>query len=55
MTKVDTVTFEYEHCGECSNCDYKDSEYYCLKAERVLDGIWNGIPDWCPLEDKKES
>ena len=52
MTKVETETFEYESCDECSWCDGDIRMYWCNKKKRKLKTI-NGFPKWCPLEDKK--
>ena len=59
MTKVDTHTFEYNHCGECPEVlDYHDTGkkgHRCgkLKRVRILGDIWGPIPSFCPLPDKK--
>jgi len=55
MAKIETLTFEYEHCGECSNAGLKRGGNYCVKTKRTIPDVWGKIPDWCPLEDKKES
>jgi hypothetical protein len=56
MTKLETITFEYEHCGECSNADWSGLEprkHYCLlKKRKKIPELWGQIPKWCPLPDK---
>ena len=54
--KVETITFEYEHCGECTNADYRGDgkKYKCLLKKRLIPDLWGEIPDWCPLPDKEE-
>ena len=57
--KVETITYEYEHCGVCSNAygDPTPKKSYrckCLKTGRVIPDIWGDIPDWCPLPDKED-
>ena len=60
MTKLDTYTEEYEHCGECAYAgDYFDTGkkgFRCenVKRKRVIPDLWGDIPDWCPLPDKEE-
>ena len=60
MTRKETITFDYEHCGECSDIEMifpakKLLEYGCCKAKgkRIIPDIWGDIPDWCPLPDKE--
>ena len=59
MTKIETLTFEYEHCGECpclliyftpghNGCDRMD-------PTRKIANLWGDIADWCPLEEKKDA
>lgn len=55
MKKKETITYEYEHCGECPNAEDYFPElkprYRCLKEQRrVIKDLWGEIPDWCPLE-----
>lgn len=59
--RKETITFEYNHCGECPHpVDFvggdKLLKHRCGKDEEVrfLLNIWGGIPDWCPLEIKDE-
>ena len=55
MTKVETVSTEYEHCSECPYCDWIGGSSFCCKREEgkpIIKDIWGEIPKWCPLEDK---
>uniref|UniRef100_A0A6M3IIC8 Uncharacterized protein n=1 Tax=viral metagenome TaxID=1070528 RepID=A0A6M3IIC8_9ZZZZ len=53
--KVETLTFEYDHCGECPYISSpKYMKWKCLKKRRIVPEIWGKIPDWCPLPDKEE-
>jgi len=57
--KQETITFEYEHCGECPNADYcpikgNTHRYRCFKTKYKIPDLWGEIPKWCPLEDKRE-
>lgn len=58
--KVETLTFEYEHCGECPNvfdwCDTGKKGYRCNRGKRIriIPDLWGKIPDWCPLPNKVE-
>ncbi len=52
MTKIETLTFEYEACEDCSWCEGESGEYKCGKANRILKNIYT-IAKFCPLEDKK--
>ena len=58
MTKIETLTYEYEHCGDCPNiygiADFPDSECACNKTRKIILDIWGDIPEWCPLETKTE-
>ena len=57
MTKIDTITVEYEHCGECPYSEGGfGAGYRCSKdrRKRILEKMWGDIPDWCPLETKEE-
>jgi len=52
----ETLTFEYECCGECPYVASGMSKWYCerMDMKRIPD-LWNEpIPSWCPLEDKPE-
>jgi len=57
--RKETVIYEYEHCGECSNCDDRRNNekghwvWICGKTKRKIPDIWGEIPGWCPLEEKK--
>ena len=56
MTKLETLTFEYERCGECPNADYQPTKRYtakCWKNGRVIPNLWGKIPKWCPLPNKE--
>ena len=56
MSKVETVTMEYEHCGECPNGDWIGNSYLCCKIEEgepIIKDLWGEIPKWCPLPDKE--
>ena len=58
MTKLETLTFEYERCGECPNADYQPTErctnrHKCWKNGRVIPNLWGKIPKWCPLPNKE--
>ena len=52
--RIETITFEYEHCGECPEVDYQNGKYRCTKTNRTAKEIWGEIPKWCPLEEKKD-
>jgi len=55
MIKQETLTFYYEHCGECSNCDTDSKDRWkCLLKRRIIPDLWGEIPKWCPLESKME-
>ena len=49
MSKQETLTFYYTHCGECPNASF-DYEG-CQKTGKAIPNIWGKIPKWCPLED----
>ena len=52
MTKKETITFQYEHCEECSNrSGPKYMKWTCSKTRRIIPDLWGDIPDWCPLEE----
>ena len=51
--KLEIITNEIEHCGECSNCDYNRKRYRCLLKKKRIPEIWGEIPTWCPLEDAR--
>jgi len=59
MTRLETITFEYDECGECPNpLNPKEtgrSGWTCAKApKRIIHSLWGeGIPDWCPLPKKE--
>ena len=63
--KIETIEFEYEHCGECSNCDVVfgkrgktgnfPSSWKCELTGKKIPGLWGDIPEWCPLPDKETS
>jgi len=56
--KIETITLEYEHCGECSHCDMRDGKWVCLLTGRKVANyrLWHKpIPDWCPLPDKEDT
>lgn len=57
--RIETVTFEYEHCGECPHPGFlvADFDPRCRLAKhgrgnRIIKDLWGEIPDWCPLEKK---
>ncbi len=56
--KVEKITLEYRHCGECPHLrdwfDTGKAGYRCSKKRRIIPDLWGDIPDWCPLETKKE-
>ena len=61
MTRIETLTFEYEHCSECPNIlDWFDTGKRgdrCEKAKRgrgyrIIKDMSGEIPKWCPLEKK---
>ncbi len=56
MTKTETITFEYEHCGGCPNVlDIRPGKWKCMLGRReIIHDIWGKIPDWCPLPDKEK-
>ena len=58
--KIETITFEYEHCGECPNCGCFEgsNDYWCVLIEKdtltlreKIPDLWGEIPEWCPLPD----
>ena len=59
--KQETITFYYEHCGECPNAlDWYNKAtkkwragYRCGKRRKLIRDLWGAIPDWCPLPDKE--
>ena len=54
--KKELLTFEYEHCGECSNVDEANKgKWKCLKRRKTVPELWGKIPEWCPLEDANGS
>ena len=53
MIKVETLTFEYEHCGDCPHPD-QNSKWKCSLRKRIIPVLWGEIPEWCPLETKRE-
>ncbi len=57
MTKLETITVEIGHCGECSNACLvygKSYKYKCELVSKVIEDIWGKIPKFCPLPDKEE-
>ncbi len=62
MKKKETLTVEFEHCGECSwafDFPERDVEgYRCDNSKhlrvRIIKDLWGEIPDWCPLETVEE-
>jgi len=54
MTKIEVLTFEYEHCAECSNVDEstRKGKWKCLLQRKIVPELWGDIPGWCPLPDK---
>ena len=60
MTKKETVTFEYEHCGECPHAeDRMDGNYLCYvctrrKRNKSIKDLWGEIPNWCHLENSND-
>ena len=48
MTKIEAVSFEYEHCGDC----YHAYDKTCDLTGKKIPEMWGKIPDWCPLENK---
>jgi hypothetical protein len=62
MIKTETVTHEYESCGECPNCNSKQTvktrewKHYCMQnLKQIKTDIWGGFPKWCPLPDKVDN
>ena len=54
MTKIETITYEYEHCGGCPSSYWLDTgKEKCAKRRRIIPDLWGDIPDWCPLETKE--
>ena len=53
--RIETIIYEYEHCGECSNCDWSGLEpkknFCLLKKRKKIPAIWGNIPKWCPLPE----
>jgi len=52
VAKIETITFKYEHCGECPHCggwDYPCD--ICDLTKKKTPSIWGKIPKWCPLKD----
>ena len=60
MMKIETITFEYRNCAECSNCDVRfqavgvKGEWYCCLTGKAISDISGEFPAWCPLEDKRK-
>ena len=54
MVKIETLTFEYTHGGECPNAE-ADDDSKCRLTRRKIPDLWGEIPKWCPLPDKKEN
>uniref|UniRef100_A0A6H1ZEL4 Uncharacterized protein n=1 Tax=viral metagenome TaxID=1070528 RepID=A0A6H1ZEL4_9ZZZZ len=61
--KQQTLTFYYEHCGECPNVldyfDHNKKDFRCElskrgRGNRIIPTLWGEIPGWCPLENKGE-
>ncbi len=52
--KIDALTCEYGHCGECARVEEHKNGWRCTKAGKMVKALWGDIPDWCPLPDKKE-
>lgn len=52
MTKIQTLTFEYEHCFYCPEAGV----HHCVldKKHRKID-LWGKFPEWCPLPNKEEN
>lgn len=48
MTKIETITEEYNHCGECWHAGD-----VCNLTDRKIPDMWGKIPSWCPLPDKE--
>lgn len=56
MTKKETITFEINHCGECSNAEpARKDRWKCLKKRKLIPDLWGDIPEWCPLSEKPDS
>jgi len=53
--RIETVTYEYEHCSECPHVlDYFDTGkkgWRCELKRRIIKEIWGEIPEWCPLDE----
>ncbi len=56
MTKIETLVFEYKHCGECPAAlvGFDKEINACDRGQRIIPALWGDIPDWCPLETKEE-
>lgn len=54
MTKIETITNEIEHCGECCSCDGEMNKFKCVSRGRIIPDLWGKIPKWCLLPDKEE-
>ena len=60
MRKVETMTFEYKNCWECSNVlgyglrKEEPGSGKCGKTKKKISDIWGEIPEWCPLPDKEK-
>jgi hypothetical protein len=63
MSKIETITFKINHCGECNHCMSNWSEKRaayrnsCELTRKQLkqDELWGEIPEWCPLPNSKPS
>ena len=55
MIRKETITFYYEHCGDCPYpIQTSEGKEKCRKKNRIIPDVWEEIPDWCPLEVKGE-
>lgn len=53
--KLLAVTFEVEHCSECSKGKQAyDGDWVCLLKQKLISVLWGDIPNWCPLPEKEE-
>lgn len=53
-----TIILEIDSCYKCPHYGSNDMAIYeieyCEKNGRSLETIFDGIPSWCPLPEKKD-
>jgi len=56
MTRLETFTDEYDHCGECLNVEQMENgNWKCLLKKKRVSELWGNIPKWCPLPEKENN